>query len=170
MLLEYLLPVDVGIDGLLFREALVEAHAVNLGRMSIATSLSLGFGLAILTLDAELPHGQRPAEYLVLIVMLVGLRLRGAGVVVDAVFDTFPFAAMPLPARCCSWRSASASSHARPDRGLLAVVTSDHVGGVMARWLLPGPVILLPIAIAWPRLQGERLGWYGASWVRISPP
>ena len=29
----------------------------------------------------------------------------------------------------------------------------------MARWLLP-VVIVLPIAIAWPRLRGEHLGWY----------
>ena len=48
MVLEYLLRVDLGIDGLLFHDALVAAEAVNLGRMSLATSLCIAcFGLGL---------------------------------------------------------------------------------------------------------------------------
>lgn len=67
MLLERLLGVDLGIDGLLFREALVESSSATPGRLSLATSLCLAcFGLALLLLDTALPGGQRPAQMLVL--------------------------------------------------------------------------------------------------------
>ena len=42
---------------------------------------------------------------------------------------------------------------ARPDRGVMAVVTSGDAGGVMARRLLPA-VILIPALVGW-------LGWLG---------
>jgi PAS domain S-box-containing protein len=161
MLLEYLLAVDLGIDGLLFHDALVEANATNLGRMSVATSLCMAvFGLALLLLDTELPGGHRPTEYLVLFVMVVGLLgLEGNLFGQEAVFRVFPFASMPLPAALLFVTLGFAILHARPDRGLIGVVTSDHVGGLMARRLLP-VAILLPLVIAWPRLAGERFGWY----------
>src|SRR3954466_15400964 len=100
MLLEYLLGINLGLDGLLFHDALVDANALNLGRMSVATSLCMAcFGLALLLVDVEVPGGQRPAQYLALVVMLVGLLgFEGDVFGPDAVFRTFPFAAMPLPA------------------------------------------------------------------------
>src|SRR5215207_9457042 len=74
MLLEHLAGVDLGIDRLLFGDELADSPLVHPGRMSLATSLCMAcFGLALLLLDAELPGGHRPAEYLVLLVMLVGL-------------------------------------------------------------------------------------------------
>jgi signal transduction histidine kinase len=166
MLLEHLLPRylgNLGLDGLLFHDALVDANAVNLGRMSLATSLCMAcFGLALLLLDGELASGQRPAQYLVLGVLLVGLLgFEGNLFGPDAVFATFPFAAMPWPAAVLFVMLGLAVLHTRPDRGLMAAVTSEHVGGLMARRVLP-VAILLPLLIALPRLQGERLGWYPA--------
>jgi PAS domain S-box-containing protein len=161
MLLEYLLPLDLGLDGLLFHDALVDAGFPSLGRMSIATSLRMAcFGLAVLVLDVALPGGQRPAQYLVLAVLLVGLLgFEGNLFGPDEVFRTFPFAAMPWPAALLFVLLGLSVLHARPDEGLMAVVTSTYVGGLMARRVLP-MAILLPLVIAWPRLQGERLGWY----------
>jgi PAS domain S-box-containing protein len=161
MLLEDLLPIDLGLDGLLFHDALVGASLPSLGRMSVATSLCMAcFGLALLLLDVGLPGGQRPAQYLVLIVLLVGLLgFEGSLFGPEAVFRTFPFAAMPWPAALLFVSLGFAVLHARPDRGLMAVVTSAYVGGLMARRVLP-VAILLPLVVAWPRLQGERLGWY----------
>jgi PAS domain-containing protein len=46
---------------------------------------------------------------------------------------------------------------ARPDRGPMAVVTSESAGGVVARRLLPAAVGL-PVLLGWLRLMGERAG------------
>ena len=49
---------------------------------------------------------------------------------------------------------------ARPERGLMAVVTSGNVGGVVARLLLPA-AILVPLVLGWFRLKGQQIGLYG---------
>ncbi len=43
----------------------------------------------------------------------------------------------------------------RPDTWLMKVFTSDNMGGMMARRLFPG-LLLLPILIGWFRIRGER--------------
>jgi two-component system sensor histidine kinase/response regulator len=43
----------------------------------------------------------------------------------------------------------------RPDTWLMKVFTSDNMGGMMARRLLPG-LLLLPLLIGWFRIRGER--------------
>jgi PAS domain S-box-containing protein len=47
--------------------------------------------------------------------------------------------------------------YARPDRGLMAVVTSERAGGVLARRLLPA-VIVIPAVVGWLRWLGQREG------------
>ena len=49
---------------------------------------------------------------------------------------------------------------ARPERGLMAVVTSRNLGGVVARRLLPA-AILVPLVLGWFRLRGQQIGLYG---------
>jgi PAS domain S-box-containing protein len=53
-----------------------------------------------------------------------------------------------------------------PDHGLMAVYTSDSLGGQTARRILPA-TIAIPIGLGWLRLQGERHGWYDP---RVGPP
>ena len=50
---------------------------------------------------------------------------------------------------------------ARPDRGLMAIVTSDSAAGVMARRFLP-PAILMPAVLGWLVFAGQQAGLYGA--------
>ena len=48
---------------------------------------------------------------------------------------------------------------ARPDRGLISVITSEFSGGQMARLILP-LALTLPLFIGWLRLKGENAGLY----------
>ncbi|MBI3392841.1 MAG: two-component sensor histidine kinase [Nitrospirae bacterium] len=48
----------------------------------------------------------------------------------------------------------------RPNCGIMAVVASPRMGGVAARRLLP-VAFLLPVALGWIRLWGQRAGLYG---------
>jgi PAS domain S-box-containing protein len=50
---------------------------------------------------------------------------------------------------------------ARPGRGVMEVITNDSPGGVMARRLLPGMVLILSV-LGWLRLEGQRHGFYGS--------
>ena len=52
------------------------------------------------------------------------------------------------------------------DRGIMAVYTSDSLGGQMARRILPATIVI-PIGLGWLRLEGERAGWYDP---RVGPP
>jgi len=49
----------------------------------------------------------------------------------------------------------SAILFVRPDTWLMKVFTSDKMGGIMARRVLPG-LLLLPVLIGWFRIKGER--------------
>ena len=46
------------------------------------------------------------------------------------------------------------------NHGLMTVMTSDSVGGAMARRLLPAS-LLIPIALGFLRLKGQDAGWFG---------
>jgi light-regulated signal transduction histidine kinase (bacteriophytochrome) len=50
---------------------------------------------------------------------------------------------------------------ARPDRGLMAKVTSNSFGGIMARRLLPA-TLLIPLVLGWLQYQGQRAGLYSS--------
>jgi PAS domain S-box-containing protein len=47
----------------------------------------------------------------------------------------------------------------RPDSGLMASITAPTPGGLLARRLLPA-VIIIPLALSWARLWGQRQGFY----------
>src|SRR6202012_3060913 len=48
---------------------------------------------------------------------------------------------------------------ARPDSGLMAVMTSDRLGGLMARRMMPF-LVSSPVLIGWLRRHGESSGLY----------
>ena len=49
----------------------------------------------------------------------------------------------------------------RPESRLAEVLSGDEAGAVMARRLLPA-IVILPLAIGWLRIQGERLGFFSS--------
>ena len=48
---------------------------------------------------------------------------------------------------------------ARPDRGFVSAIISDHAGGILARRMLPA-AILIPAGLGWLTLWGQRAGLY----------
>lgn len=49
---------------------------------------------------------------------------------------------------------------ARPDGGFVMMWNGDTAGGVLLRRLVP-TALVVPVAVGWLRLLGERAGWYG---------
>lgn len=171
ILTECLLGVDLGIDLLFFRETVRDIVPQFPGRPAPVTALCFCLtGLALLFLDAETGQGRRPAQFLALIMGgFASLALLGyvyleeglfrAGRVISffppftpiAVHTAFTFLMLSLGLLC-----------ARPDRGLMRLVTGADAGSFMARRLLPAAIIV-PTVAGGLRLLGQKLGLYGTT-------
>jgi signal transduction histidine kinase/ActR/RegA family two-component response regulator len=110
--------------------------------------------------DFEPWPGTRPLQILLLPVMWAGFlsavaRMYGASTanLVTSV------SAIPLPSAVAFLLLTMGTLCARPRAGIMGVVMNEHVGGVMARILLP-VIVVLPFTVGWLRLQGNRLGYY----------
>ncbi|MBI3961709.1 MAG: hypothetical protein HY335_03075 [Deinococcus sp.] len=159
---EYLFSWDLGIDQLLFPEA-VRADSTSLpGRMASATALNfVVLGLALLFLDVKTRRGHWPAQFLALLGVLIGfLALIGYAYGVQALYAIAFYTSMALHTAATLTVLAVGVLLARPDRGLMTLVTSDGVGGMLVRRRLP-VVLGVPLLLGWLRLQGQRAGLYG---------
>jgi PAS domain S-box-containing protein len=172
-LLGYALGWDHGIlDQSLFRSELDAYRPPNRVAPNTAINLVL-LGAGLMFLDAKTRQGRRPGQLLILIVALLAL-LPILGYAYDAGSLTRMGAAhipMALNTALGFGLLAVGTLCARPHQGLMAVVTSESAGGVMARRLLPA-AILVPAILGYFRLLGELLGRYdlvfGASLFVIS--
>ncbi|WP_074311709.1 PAS domain S-box protein [Singulisphaera sp. GP187] len=150
---------DIGIDGWLFGSRLGTAagHPVP-NRMAPSTALTIVLiGLGLTFLDRETAHGRRPSQY---------LTLTAAAIALFAMIGADPFSAGPsfnpmamaLPTALSFSLLSLGILGIRPDRGLMAVISSQGAGGTMARRLLPAAV-LLPALLGGIRWAGERAGF-----------
>src|SRR6185295_17176220 len=78
---------------------------------------------------------------------------------VRQVYGPAPFTSLAVHAAMAFALLSLGLIFARPARGVMKVLASDTDGGVLARRLFPA-VIVVPIAIGWLRLVGQRMGLY----------
>ncbi|MCC6746801.1 MAG: PAS domain S-box protein [Deltaproteobacteria bacterium] len=159
-LAEYLLGRDLGLDELLFRDTTRVGTSAP-GRMAPATAAELVLlGVALLTLDLTTPRGKRPAQWLALLSALVAL-VAGVGYLYR------------VPALYAIGGNTWVAPHtvlgllllsvgillARPGAGLVGPLLAEADGARFARRVLPA-VVVLPIALGWLHLLGQRGGLY----------
>lgn len=152
----YLLGRNLGLDQILF--------GGELEGNRIAPNTGFNFvlvGLALLLLDVE-AHGRlRPSHVLAtasgLIALLAAIGYLYGAVYLYGVGAHFP---MALNTAIAFVVLDLGILHARPDRGIMALVTGEGVGAAAARRLLPA-AFAIPIAMGWLRLMGQRAGLYG---------
>lgn len=156
--IQYAFGVDLGIDDILpsvlTRPAAVTEWAGPSSspvRPPVPTALGLMLlSMALLTIDLRPVRRLHLAELIVI----------AAGIVIHAVLTGHaydaeilyqepraPATGTALPTAIALWLLATGILLARPDRGIMAIITSDRVGGAMARRLLAP-------AIAGPSLLG----------------
>lgn len=119
-------------------------------------------GFSVLLLDWETRRGLRPSQAIALLILVLALAaLVGSlyGVPLLGAINSYP--AIPIHESIALLLLGVAVLFARPDRGLVRIVTSDTAGGVLARGL-PAAVIAVPMALGWLVLKGQRSGWYDA--------
>ena len=157
---QYLFGWDLGIDQLLFWDPQTDPEISNPGRMAPATALNfLMLGAALLLLDARHRPGifQLPA---IMVGLVAFLALLGYLYDPQALYAVAPYAGMALHTAALFFVLFLGLLFARPTLGLMRVVSTDNLGGVLARRLLPAAMVIPP-ALAWLRLLGERAGFYG---------
>jgi two-component system sensor histidine kinase/response regulator len=162
-LTEYLFALDLRIDSLLFRNAVL-AEATNSlgGRMSGSTALAFVFlGIALILREANSRIGRLCSEVLLLATLILGMvALIGYAYGVESLYSFHAYRSMAVHTALLFFVLGLGVLFAQPRRGLMAVITSDHAGGIMARRVLP-VAILLPFLIGWLRLAGQHAGLYG---------
>ena len=163
-LLQMLIGWEFGIDQLLFAKKL-EAEAASAGfpnRMAPNTALNFFLlGGALFFLDSRTRGRHWPAQYLALAVMGISVpALVGYLYGVTYLYGLASSVPMALHTALTFVVLSVGLLGARPQRGLMAVLTSRNLGGVVARRLLPA-AILVPVVLGWFRLRGEQVGLYG---------
>ena len=160
-LLQVLFGLGPGIDRVLFPERLA-SEAASTGfsnRMAFDTALDFVLiGSALLFLDRRTRHGRWISQYLALTVFVLSV-LAFAGYIYGVANLYGNTSYIPIASMTFVVLSAGVLCE-RPERGVMAVVTSRNVGGVVARRLLPA-AILVPLVLGWLRLKGQQVGLYG---------
>jgi PAS domain S-box-containing protein len=158
---EYLLQLDLGIDELLFRGAQSSTAGAHPGRMAEATALGMAvFGIAILCLDSRLRGVRRLSRALALLGAMLGL-LAIVGHIYNAkalyTFSTYSTVALHTAAMFLALGVGALC--ARPEYGVMAIFTSRHFGGSLARRVLP-VTVPLTFLIGWLLIKGAREALY----------
>jgi len=152
-LVGYLLGRNLGLDQLLFRH--------RLGTNRVAPNTGLCFVLlsaALLLLDWEGRPRLWPAQFILLVPAAIsGTSLIGYAYGTEALYEVGRYIPMALPSAATFLVLSLGALWARPGRSLLAAVTADDPGGVLARRLLP-TAIVIPAFLGWLRVVAERRG------------
>jgi two-component system, cell cycle sensor histidine kinase and response regulator CckA len=131
------------------------------GRPSLVSALNFTLvGAALLVLDAGNGWRVRPTESLSLamgLLAFVGLESYVFGA--NPLSDVPGFETLAPPTTLCFVALAIGVFVIRPTVGLMRNITADGIGGATLRRMLPISLIL-PLAIGWARLEGERAGYF----------
>ncbi|MDP8966826.1 MAG: PAS domain S-box protein [Cyanobacteriota bacterium] len=161
---EYIFGWKLGINEWLFRD-FVSSATLYPGRMGVNTALNFVLmGLALLLLGQNSQRDTWLAQIFSSLATLISLLALFA--------HLFNVDILERLATITTTQSLNTSATffilyggillLRPNEGLMQVVTSRLVGGVMVRWLLPWGTIF-PVTVNWLTLQGQNLGWYNAN-------
>jgi PAS domain S-box-containing protein len=156
---EYLFGWSLHIDQLFFRESSGMVWTSHPGRMAPTSALNfLLLGFALYHLDT--PKGQWRVEIFTLTAVFVSLLALLAHLyALELLHGTGYYTHMAFHSTATFLLLCAGIFFARPERGLMAVVSSATAGGAMARRLLPAAIVLLPL-LGWFSYQGARAGYY----------
>jgi PAS domain S-box-containing protein len=152
---------DLGIDLLFFRNTLIGTGVPHPGLMAMAASVVFFvLGAALLALDVETSGNRYPAQGLALGVVLVGfVSLLGYVYGVERLFGAAGYSVVAVNTAVTFVLLGTGILCARPEKGVMAVLTSNRLGGLMARRLMPA-FFALPLLVGWLRLRGQNAGLY----------
>ena len=150
---------NLHIDELLFLDHTVSQGSVVPGRMAVTTAVSFVL-LACALLMLQSRRGVLVGQYFVTAVGgLCLLNLVGYLYGIRTFYGFAQHASMAIPTSITIVVLCAGVLFSRPDRGIMAIISSDAPGGVMARSLLPA-ALLIPAVLGWLRWRGQLNGLY----------
>jgi len=154
---------DVGLDRLLFASKLATAGGDPNIPNRIAPNTALNFffiGSALLLAPSRDRRLVWLSQCMLFFVLLTSF-LAFLGYIYDALglYRMFNFIGMAVNTAVCFMVLVLGILVASPAQGIMAVVASPHMGGIVARRLLP-VAFVLPVMLGWIRLWGQRVGLY----------
>ncbi|MFZ3065278.1 MAG: ATP-binding protein [Nitrospirota bacterium] len=154
---EYLFGWALGIDQLLFKD--LAAASSPSGRMAFVTAVNfLAIGLALLIMETRRGFGL--AQFLTLSAAFISMIALIAYIYeVKSLYAVSPYSTMALHTSITFIVLSFGLLFLQPERGLMAIITSDTAGGITMRRLLPA-AISIPVVVGYVRLMGERAGFY----------
>jgi signal transduction histidine kinase len=159
-LTDYLVGFRFHIDDLLFAGRLLRA---DFGASELAPHTAVGFilcGVALLLMDIRKDHRICPGQMAILLLGLISLlALLGYGYGVLMFYRIGNTIPMSLESAFSFALLSLGFLVARPQQGVMRIVTSRTVGGTVARRLLP-VAIIMPLLLGALLLRGERAGYY----------
>lgn len=160
-LIEYVFSYDLGIDQLLFKEAAGAINTSSPNRMAISAALSLVLaGIALMSLDSKIKSTVKPTQIFALIGGLLSLlALIGYVYGVSELYHIPQYTGIAIYAALTFALLFLGILFARPETGIMTILTSKSLGGVLARRLLP-VVIILPFALGLVWQLGENANLY----------
>ncbi len=162
-LLEYASGWNLGIDQMLFQEPAGTVGTASPGRMAISTAVSFCLiGIALLVDWSNVRGRLWVSQSLAIFAILIGLLnvvLYSYGVV--APLGIFNSTQMAVHTAVVFIVLGVGVLFLHPREAFMATATSESLGGVMARRLIPTATALL-IVTGWLRLAGQRTGLYPA--------
>jgi signal transduction histidine kinase/DNA-binding response OmpR family regulator len=148
----YIAGENPGLDQLVFR--------ARLGDNRIAPNTGVNFVLLgiVLWLLHRAPRRRSAAQLVVLLpIGIAGVSLLGYVYGVAAMYGVGNYIPMALPTAVCFFALGLGILFARPDRGIVSVITRNDAGGLLARRILPA-AILVPAVLGGLRLWSHRKG------------
>lgn len=159
-LIEYLFRINLGIDELIFKEdvsALGTLHSGRMAQVTVICFLLLGVSNILFNYKIFKFRILQFAILLVGIFSIVGL----AGYIFGAeeMYSTGGFNSIAFHSVVCFFLLTIATLFARPQEGLMKLVSSGTIGGKQIRKTFHFAVVLL-FLLGWLHLRGEQLGIY----------
>lgn len=156
---EYVLSRNFGIDQFLFKDSTSVSGTSFPGRMSPATALNfLLLGSALLLIDNRWSYWLN--ETLTMIVLIiVGAAAIGYSYGVSSFYQIGVYSSITLHTTLMFIVLCLGILFARPEHGLISILSTEGPAGILARRLLPA-AIGIPIVLGWLFLTGQRMGYY----------
>lgn len=145
-LLEYGFNLNFGIDQLLFKESATAIATSTPGRMGPNTALTfllLGHSLLLLSIYRPkyiLSQSLSLAGFLIALLGFLGYIYGNS-----SLYRTGSYTAMAIHTATAFLLLSMGILLARPEGGLMAIITSNNAGGIVARQLFPTVIILPPL-------------------------
>ena len=160
-LIEYIFNLNIGIDQILFKEAVGALNTSAPNRMALTTVINFILaGMCILLWNVKTPSVYRPTQIFAIIGWFLSLIGFLAYIYNVSLFYHIPqFTAISIYATINFILLFSAILLARPDTGIMSIINNDNISGKLARRLLP-LIIILPIILGLISSYGVNIGLY----------